>query len=767
MSQSYITSYAGLFGHKEAEAPAVKSIRIPLIQRDFAQGRRNNEVNRIRNAFLDVVHEALTGGEPINLDFVYGNVIEDGVFEPLDGQQRLTTLFLLHVYLAHCAGALEKTAPWRKFTYLTRASARLFCERLVDCSPESGTPHQSKWIIDQWWYLYPWKHDPTIKSMLVVIDAIHERFKDENAEAAWRRLVDPQTPAITFHLLSLAELKLTDQLYIKMNSRGKPLTSFETFKVRFEKMLETSCPERAQEFASKVDGDWSDLLWSYRSKDDDVIDNKFLRYFHFVTELLAWWKNHHKSSDFDELTKAVYDPKKSEGDGPEKSAAENHLDFLISAFDTWTGVGIPAWFEEHFALKTPPLTTGETARTVITGLQDHPNTDLFDAACHRYGLPRGRGGFPLSFTLYLHGVLLHRLRDTDDFSRRMRILRNLLEASGFNLRVENMPQLVQETERIVVDGNLDEVSTFNVHQIEQERRKHKLLAQHPELEMPLFQLEDHQLLRGNLTAFDLEPERFAVRAAAFHRLFAEPVDYKALTGALLAIGDYSRQHNRRIFRLGSSSNSAAGIWRDLLTGVSPDRMKKLRSALRELLDRVSASEHPISKQLADISSQWLDDREHQRIYDWRTYFVKYPAMREGKSGRYVGWKGNLGYLVCMLETIRVVRHRDPYLLTIHRLSGVVDALPRPWPWFNGHESNSRWLSLSSGAGLQMVEGGIALRPPSDEEKRKSFAHVCTTHGVVENVLPVPQVERDGVLVDTEDRVCLGAKLLRDLVAAGL
>jgi len=46
----------------------------------------------------------------------------------------------------------------------------------------------------------------------------------------FNRLVDDERPAITFELLPLEHFGLTDDLYIKMNARGKPLTSFETFK---------------------------------------------------------------------------------------------------------------------------------------------------------------------------------------------------------------------------------------------------------------------------------------------------------------------------------------------------------------------------------------------------------------------------------------------------------------------------------------------------------------------------------------------------------
>lgn len=757
MTRSYVTSYSELFGREESGAPVVKSIRIPLIQRDYAQGRGGDSVGRIRQAFLNVLHNALVGGERISLDFVYGDVT-DGVLEPLDGQQRLTTLFLLHVYLAHRAGVLTEPHAWTQFTYVTRASARLFCERLVAHPPPPGRAHESEWIVDQPWYLHTWGHDPTIQSMLVMLDAIHQRFADDDAVLAWRRLTDLDAPAISFHLLPIAELQLTEQLYIKMNSRGKPLTAFETFKARFEQTLESSCRDRVEEFALKVDRTWSDLLWPYRGE-DDIIDDEFLRYFHFATELRAWGEDRPAPTDVTDLAEMVY--------GPGNPNARAHLDFLIRAFDTWDGVDIAAWFDEHFALQAPSVPSGETSKVVITGLRGHPNADIFEASCRTYGIPRGRGRlFPLPLTLYLDAVLLHRLRDTADFLRRTRIVRNLVEASSNELRIERMPLFLREVERIVAEGELEEVHTFNQAQVAEESIKRALLAEHPELETPLYQLEDHSLLKGSLGAFELEPERFADRAAAFHSLFADSENYAKMTAALLATGDYSRKLNHRFFQLGSASRDAP--WRDLLTGLARDKMAGIRATLGELLDQVSTSEQPVREELDAISSRWLANRETQRIYDWRTYFVKYPAMREGESGRYVGWDGNLGYLVCMLRGERVSGYyRDPYLLAIHRLSGVGEAVTDPW--FTGYEDNPRWLDLKrSGTGLRCVEGGIALRAPLADGERERFSEVCAAHGATADLLlPVQQVEIDGALIDTEDRVQRGAHLLRALIEAGL
>ena len=81
-------------------------IEIPIIQRDYAQGRIGKE--KLRESFLTSLKQALDGKLPhgekgLKLDFVYG-AIEKGRMQPLDGQQRLTTLWLLHWYIALRSG---------------------------------------------------------------------------------------------------------------------------------------------------------------------------------------------------------------------------------------------------------------------------------------------------------------------------------------------------------------------------------------------------------------------------------------------------------------------------------------------------------------------------------------------------------------------------------------------------------------------------------------------------------------------------------------
>ena len=234
MSDDQITGFRTTFhamtGAQHAGAPRVGYIEIPLFQRDYAQGRDDQRTRAIRSRFLDALHAALTGETSLGLDFIYGEV-RDGKLEPLDGQQRLTTLFLLHWYVASRCDALDDGQGWKGFTYATRPSARLFCERLTKHPlPLTAGSDVSAWITDQSWYLHLWRFDPTVQAMLVTLNAIAERFAADDAERLWARLTDESDPAIWFQLLPIHEMGAADALYIKMNSRGKPLTAFEAFK---------------------------------------------------------------------------------------------------------------------------------------------------------------------------------------------------------------------------------------------------------------------------------------------------------------------------------------------------------------------------------------------------------------------------------------------------------------------------------------------------------------------------------------------------------
>lgn len=274
-------------------------IIIPLIQRDYAQGREQD--SEIREAFLSRIFRALDG-EPLNMDFVYGR-IENKTFYPLDGQQRLTTLFLLHWYFAFKEKKLSNsiTEIFEKFSYETRISSEKFCKYLSKFnevhSLSGGNDELSSIIINQSWFASSWKNDPTIKAMLIMLDAINNKFcertKFSKISNGFELLIDNTNPIITFDFIELKDFNLDDDLYIKMNARGKILDGFELFKSELDKKLKKSfeLSSIASSLITDFDGKYLDFFFEIDKSTKKInYGNYFLN---FIIKCLSFFEFQH------------------------------------------------------------------------------------------------------------------------------------------------------------------------------------------------------------------------------------------------------------------------------------------------------------------------------------------------------------------------------------------------------------------------------------------------------------------------------------------
>lgn len=775
------TSFSNIFRQGD-----VKHIEIPIMQRDYAQGREDGCVPRIRKAFLEVLHGALTGGDAIGLDFVYGEV-EDGRMIPLDGQQRLTTIFLLHWYLAARNGVTSADCDFlAKFTYKTRYSARDFCQHLIVQRPPfplATTP--SEWLRDQHWYADTWKHDPTIQSMLVVLDDIHDLFPNvdgDTCRAAWQRLVAEDKPAITFEILSLTGMGLTDDLYIKMNSRGKPLTDFEHFKADFEQTLrevsEADGEKFAgketpyQEFVCKVDQNWSDLLWPLRGT-DDIIDDKFLRLFRFLTDIAI---HRHRlpveldafDKDINQWAAAVYGKDNKNNPLASQRYLFDALDRLSDTFGPLKDAGkIADWFRNIF--------TENGYRPDAVAIFDK-QLDLLGSCCEKYGIMAAKNrAFSLSRTLLLFAIIDYLMADPKptpkDFTQRLRTVRNLIFASDDEIRLENFPALLDETSEVIRSGDLTKVQTYNKWQIDEERRKADFLAEHPDLRETLYRLEDHDLLRGCVAAFNLDADTFARRAKLFHEIFPEEGNpaFRKISAALLACGNYSRKVSEGRYQFGSPE--LPSVWRELLTNPASKEFALTRQVLSTMLDALyNIDGASISDRLQTIVDRYLASQEEVSNFDWRYYMVKYDVMRSGRSGLFISSSGAMGFDLCMMMAPQLNSYyHDPYLLAVIEKSeakvGQDVAKLRHYGW-DGYQPAGRWIELArtSEALMSCRDEGFQLQAPSSDAELTAFKAIVQKHKVETNLLLlVPQEGVDDVY-DKEDRVCSGANLLRALIA---
>lgn len=260
-------------------------IIVPKIQRDYVQGRENKTVEKNREEFVKELIDSLVWNKPMSLNFVYGTIQNSNEFIPIDGQQRLTTLFLLHLYVLAKKGDIDAIGKLQKqFSYQTRYTTNRFFEELAKDLPNlSKSDDFAQAIRASGWYVTPWDNDPNILSCIVMLGLIHENYKqtingnDEKSKQIAELLIADNCP-ITFMWLQLPSSFGSDnQLYIRMNSRGKQLTDFENFKAElYEKVLksEKGDNDKTNNFKKNIDGEWYSMLWDANIAESNVKDNK-------------------------------------------------------------------------------------------------------------------------------------------------------------------------------------------------------------------------------------------------------------------------------------------------------------------------------------------------------------------------------------------------------------------------------------------------------------------------------------------------------------
>lgn len=301
------------------------SIVIPVIQRDYAQGRMDEHATEVRKNFVRNLISYIRDVDNCShdLDFIFGTVNNTSSdfqeFIPLDGQQRLTTLFLFHLYIAGRSGHFEDfikkmtvAEQTYKFSYKTRNSSTLFCERLLSKFNKSEeketdifeqlklseakninqeTSLLSYTIQNQGWFYKAWLEDPTIAGMLVTLNEIDNQFLKLKGKYSWyeayKRLFEVEegkNHPIAFQLLPLNGYSRTDDLYIKLNARGIHLSDFENFKARIEDLIEYDGMDCKGDFKRKVDIEWSEYLWKFRNGKDNtdaIMENLFRNFIAF------------------------------------------------------------------------------------------------------------------------------------------------------------------------------------------------------------------------------------------------------------------------------------------------------------------------------------------------------------------------------------------------------------------------------------------------------------------------------------------------------
>ena len=586
-----------------------KSIEIPIIQRDYAQGRTQEQ--DIADKFIEKIKSTLDENTPLNLDFVYGKTDESKLI-PLDGQQRLTTLFLLHWYFASkekdcLTDEVKQTLS--KFSYETRTSSQDFCRELSKFKLEFSEKTITEEIENQNWFSLSWKKDPTVKAMLNMLDTIHNYFKESNQSNYFEKLTEDYS-LLTFSLLPLEQFKLTDELYIKMNSRGKPLTDFENFKSQFSSYLKV-------ENQSKLDNAWYDIFWNTEidnpNLDTKKVDEKFYYFFENICLNFYMENNDISKTELDgfdlfKYSNFIYNKDQTE-----------YIENTIKILD-----GLLTFKDENNYFEKSHISVK---------VNSYWEKVRFYALC----------------TFFIHKGKITNQNEIQ-FSRWMRVCRNLINntliqsTDIFAKAIRGIKELSKGIDDIYTYLQSKPVnSVFLDNQRSEEIVKAELInnSENEEWEKEIIKTEETPYFNGQI-GFILEFAKsngtynlgiFKTYSAKLIYLFNDLRDEKdnIFQRALFSIGDYlvDISTSKTFCSFENNLRSRIDNWRKVFN----ESDKSL--ILKSLLDQISLPE--IDKHLQDL----IDNCTYT---DWKKHFVEFPEIIQYCAGYQIRFEDNNLYL---------------------------------------------------------------------------------------------------------------------------
>jgi hypothetical protein len=295
------TQVEGILFSIAADFKRFQNAEIPVID----SGVDNFELKQLNSDFADFYRQR-NHSSNIGFIYAYSDQQYEGRYFLIDGQQRITTLYLVLLLLAartgqasdfeknYCANGLPK------LDYRVRESARSFIRQLVPYILKNSNTD----IEDQSWYLNSYKNDITVKNILNNIDVIEDWLEEIKIdEAQFYLYLNNYTEFWYFDTNISAQ---GENLYIYLNARGEQVQGNENLKA--ELLSRLSSIKKKNEMGCEWEN-WQDFFWRMRRKgltnskikglNADKGFNEFLRCIAglniYLEETDSNWVDKHKS----------------------------------------------------------------------------------------------------------------------------------------------------------------------------------------------------------------------------------------------------------------------------------------------------------------------------------------------------------------------------------------------------------------------------------------------------------------------------------------
>ena len=233
-------------------------IVIPDLQRDYCWGGSSSD---LVGKFMDTIL-GLDRSKEITMGLIYGYVNTELTVEHVqlcDGQQRLTTLFLLagvinrkthgrfkHLLMSSFEDIEDDQEPYLQ--YSIRESSLYFLSDFTKKYFLTEGP-SFDFVTEQAWFLKSYEQDPTIASILSAVKRIEQKLADETEEDL-TSLGTFISEKLKFLYYDMKNRRNGEETFVVINTTGEPLSANQNLKPLFIK--KNTC---------LIDGKASDVIW--------------------------------------------------------------------------------------------------------------------------------------------------------------------------------------------------------------------------------------------------------------------------------------------------------------------------------------------------------------------------------------------------------------------------------------------------------------------------------------------------------------------------
>ena len=212
---------------------------------------------------------------------------------------------------------------------------------------------------------------------------------------------------------------------------------------------------------------------------------------------------------------------------------------------------------------------------------------------------------------------------------KLRKIRNL--TSDTELRNEYFKLYLQDVDLILEKDELSSQSRFSRRQFDEDKQKSAFIEKTPVSNSVLYQLEDHNLLRGSTGIFDID-EHLPVLAEKLLESFPEKQnDYESISSVLLTFGDYTQAYGgSRKKRFG---NNNSNTWREIFTQSTQRSSKDFSKTKKILKDYLTLFIENPKTTNSDVINTYLAMFNDNEVLpkDLNYYLVKYPTFHKWKN----------------------------------------------------------------------------------------------------------------------------------------